>query len=143
MVVLKHPNYEKNNIGKANHLHFARLALWEFQRIHNRLPELHSDADADEMYTIANGLKEKQQALEDGLKVVDAVPDDTAEGKIRYVADQLCREDVRRYALYARAGNFLIFQKNSFHRYRTFFLIDISSSWIHCFPWWSHCPRSY
>jgi ubiquitin-activating enzyme E1 len=103
MVVLKHPNYEKNNIGKANHLHFARLALWEFQKKHNKLPELHNDGDAEELYTIANGLKEQQQALEDGLKVVDAIPDETAEGKVRYVSNQLCKEDVKKYSLYARA----------------------------------------
>jgi ubiquitin-activating enzyme E1 len=103
MVVLKHPNYEKNNIGKANHLHFARLALWQFQEKHNRFPELHHDGDAEEMYVIANGLKEQQQALETGLKVVDAIPDETAEGKVRYVSDQLCKDDIKKYSLYARA----------------------------------------
>lgn len=104
VVVLKHPNYEKNNIGKANHLHFARLALWEFQNKHNKLPELHNDGDAEELYTIANGLKEQQQALEDGLKVVDAIPDETVDAKVRYVSNQLCKEDIKRYSLYARAG---------------------------------------
>jgi ubiquitin-activating enzyme E1 len=99
---LKHPNYEKNNIGKANHLHFARLGLWEFQKIHNKFPELHSDADAEELFKIANAIKEEAKSIEGGLKIVNEVKS-AEEGAEPTSNDELNKEDVRNFALYARA----------------------------------------
>jgi len=86
--VLKHPDFEKNQLGKANGLHFGRLALWEFQKVHNRLPELHCDKDAEEVYEIANKIKDHHKTLENGLKVAN---------------DQLDKDEIKKMALYARA----------------------------------------
>eukprot|EP01129_Flabellula_baltica_P006183 TRINITY_DN2289_c0_g1_i2.p1 TRINITY_DN2289_c0_g1~~TRINITY_DN2289_c0_g1_i2.p1 ORF type:complete len:1093 (-),score=315.17 TRINITY_DN2289_c0_g1_i2:35-3289(-) len=53
MGILTHPNEEKMYMGYAEQLHFARLALWEFQARNGSLPELHNAEQAQQVIDIA------------------------------------------------------------------------------------------
>jgi hypothetical protein len=52
--------------GTGNQLHFAFLAMLEFQARKGDLPKLHDAADAQEMVAIANEILAKHKALEEG-----------------------------------------------------------------------------
>jgi ubiquitin-activating enzyme E1 len=88
---VKHPHGMKFIMHAAgNQLHFARLALWEFQAKHGALPDLHSQAHADECVELAKGLLAEHRAQQE-------------KGGAALVVDELCEKTVRRMALYARA----------------------------------------
>eukprot|EP00007_Cunea_sp_BSH-02190019_P005688 CAMPEP_0174236942 /NCGR_PEP_ID=MMETSP0417-20130205/6347_1 /TAXON_ID=242541 /ORGANISM="Mayorella sp, Strain BSH-02190019" /LENGTH=1117 /DNA_ID=CAMNT_0015315645 /DNA_START=21 /DNA_END=3374 /DNA_ORIENTATION=+ len=88
---VKHPHGMKFIMNAAgNQLHFARLALWEFQAKHSALPELHNKAHADECVVLAKGLLAEHRAQQE-------------KGGAALVVDELCEKTVRNMALYARA----------------------------------------
>eukprot|EP01126_Amoeba_proteus_P044059 TRINITY_DN4877_c0_g1_i8.p1 TRINITY_DN4877_c0_g1~~TRINITY_DN4877_c0_g1_i8.p1 ORF type:complete len:871 (+),score=213.01 TRINITY_DN4877_c0_g1_i8:852-3464(+) len=84
---LRHPNFEKFVQGRSSHLHFARLALWEFQEKNmGQLPKLHNQQDADAVVALAEE-KVKQFAGQEGAIGVEGLDKDL----------------VRKVSLYARA----------------------------------------
>jgi ubiquitin-activating enzyme E1 len=72
------------------HLHFAKLALWEFQKLHNDLPGLHNYEHAAEVVQLAKKLLQKHKTLPSGEALV---------------VEEIDEEVVRKYSLYARAEN--------------------------------------
>lgn len=73
--------------GAASHLHFARLALWEFQEKNGRLPKLHDEAEADQVVAIAEEILKKHKEIADAITV-----------------EELDKAVVKNYALYATTG---------------------------------------
>eukprot|EP01125_Pyxidicula_operculata_P007734 TRINITY_DN2618_c0_g2_i1.p1 TRINITY_DN2618_c0_g2~~TRINITY_DN2618_c0_g2_i1.p1 ORF type:complete len:1109 (+),score=289.29 TRINITY_DN2618_c0_g2_i1:54-3380(+) len=62
-----HPHSEKWFGNVAEQLHCARVALWQFQEKHQRLPNLHDDNDASDMISLAKAFLEdvkKQENVE-------------------------------------------------------------------------------
>eukprot|EP01125_Pyxidicula_operculata_P003291 TRINITY_DN1387_c1_g1_i1.p1 TRINITY_DN1387_c1_g1~~TRINITY_DN1387_c1_g1_i1.p1 ORF type:complete len:1128 (-),score=342.35 TRINITY_DN1387_c1_g1_i1:272-3655(-) len=85
MGFVNHPHQEKLFGGRGGQLHFARLALWQFQKKHGHLPELHSEKDADELVVIA------KEILENHKKVPEA-----------FTVEEIDANVVKKYSLYAR-----------------------------------------
>jgi len=84
---LVHPNPEKMYTNGAGQLHFARLAMWRFQELHEALPRLHSTTDADECVALAKAILEEHKKM----------PENTA-----LVVDAIDERVIRNTALYAR-----------------------------------------
>jgi len=78
--------------GRAEQLHFARLALFEFQAAHGRFPALHSEDDAKTMQGLAESiLKRHQESAESKQKAmtVDAIEADVVRFVSLYHATEL------------------------------------------------------
>jgi ubiquitin-activating enzyme E1 len=87
---LKHPNPMKLLLQqRPAHLHFAYLALWEYQANHNgALPPLHDHEAAEECVKLAQAILEEHRSKED---------DDVL------TVEEIDQEVVRKTALYARS----------------------------------------
>ncbi|KAH3732728.1 Ubiquitin activating enzyme [Pelomyxa schiedti] len=87
---LIHPNSEKMYSGRADQLHFAKLALWQFQALHNSLPRLHSVDDANECVALAKQILETHKALPANTAiVVDAIDEDVVRKACLYARTEL------------------------------------------------------
>lgn len=83
MGFVPHVHEEKKYIGRGAQVHFARLALWEFQKQHNRYPGLHNEEDAKAVVEIAKAINAKHQAIEAENKKIEEAnkPKPPAEGE--------------------------------------------------------------
>eukprot|EP01123_Difflugia_compressa_P008744 TRINITY_DN268_c0_g1_i2.p1 TRINITY_DN268_c0_g1~~TRINITY_DN268_c0_g1_i2.p1 ORF type:complete len:1096 (+),score=241.98 TRINITY_DN268_c0_g1_i2:155-3442(+) len=68
MGFVKHPNEEKMYMGRGVQLHFARLALWEFDKHNNRLPKLHDKDDAEKLVEYARQIVDAHKEIESAIK---------------------------------------------------------------------------
>jgi ubiquitin-activating enzyme E1 len=86
-------NSMRTMMGGGNQLHFARLALWEFQERHGgQLPRLHSREDADLCVAIAKEINARHKALAEGPEKTPAI-----------FVDEIEEDTVRNFALYSRS----------------------------------------
>lgn len=92
---LVNPTFEEGyldftKLGRNEHLHFARLALFQFQEQKGAFPALHDEKDAKELISIANSI------LEDHKKKVEAK-------EKAVLVDKVDEAIVSQLSLYARA----------------------------------------
>jgi len=81
---LNHPNAEKRFLSVGDQLHFAQLALWEFQEQFGQLPALHSASDADKMVEIAKAILEKHKSTD------------------KFTVESINEDIIKKVSLYAR-----------------------------------------
>jgi len=86
--IVKHPHQEKMFTGRGAQLHFARLALWEFQKRNGSLPKLHDNADAEAVLAIAKEILEKNKQVE-GALTVDEIDQDVIKNTALYAVAEL------------------------------------------------------
>lgn len=77
--------------GRAEQLHFAFLALWEFHKANGRFPELRNEAEATEVVRLANEINNRHKKL-----------NEDANGDVVALAlDELDEDVVKKVALHA------------------------------------------
>lgn len=78
--------------GRAQQLHFARLALYAFLAKHDRVPNYHSEEDAKQLIDLANEINEKHKKA-----------NDKPDGAKKHICVDKVDEDVmRKVSLYAK-----------------------------------------
>jgi len=86
---LIHPNEEKFFQFAGDHLHFAQLAVWEFQKRTGHIPRLHNKEDATACFEIAKEILENNKKIE-GAHVVEQINESIIRNTALYASVELC-----------------------------------------------------
>jgi len=68
--------------GRAQQLHFARLALYEFLAKHDRVPNYHSEEDAKQVIDLANEINERHKKFNEKPEARKAIVVETIDEKV-------------------------------------------------------------